>query len=148
MDAPCRILVVGAGIGGLALGRALRLKGFLPEIIERAGSWPAGGAGLYIPGNGARALKMLGLADEVLNRAVRVSHQRVLDHTGRHLAEIELTQLWNPIGPCLGIARSELHSILLEGRGRPHPSWHHCYGAQPRGEQSERCFRRWFVEHV
>ena len=119
MDAPYRILIVGGGIGGLALGRALRLRGFLPEIIERAGSWPAGGAGLYIPGNGARALEVLGLADEVLNRAVRVTHQRVLDHTGRHLAEIELTQLWNPIGPCLGIARRELHSILLEGAGVP-----------------------------
>jgi 2-polyprenyl-6-methoxyphenol hydroxylase-like FAD-dependent oxidoreductase len=33
---------------------------------------------------------------------------------GRDLAEIELTQLWNPIGPCVGIARRELHSILLK----------------------------------
>jgi 2-polyprenyl-6-methoxyphenol hydroxylase-like FAD-dependent oxidoreductase len=119
MPAPYRILIVGGGIGGLALGRALGQRGFTAEIIERAGSWPASGAGLFIPGNGARALDVLGLADEVLNRAVRVTHQRVLDHTGRHLAEIELTQLWNPIGPCLGIARRELHSILLEGAGVP-----------------------------
>jgi 2-polyprenyl-6-methoxyphenol hydroxylase-like FAD-dependent oxidoreductase len=119
MDAPYRILIVGAGIGGLALGRALRLKGFRPDIIERLGSWPTGGAGLYVPGNGVRALKALGLADEVVSRAVRVTHQRILDHTGRHLAEIELTQLWNPIGPCLGIARRELHRILLEGAGVP-----------------------------
>ena len=33
MDAPYRILIVGAGIGGLAL-RALRVKGFLPEISD------------------------------------------------------------------------------------------------------------------
>ena len=119
MPAPYRILIVGGGIGGLALGRALGQRGFTAEIIERARSWPASGAGLFIPGNGARALDVLGLADEVLNRAVRVTHQRVLEHTGRHLAEIELTQLWNPIGPCLGIARRELHSILLEGAGVP-----------------------------
>jgi 2-polyprenyl-6-methoxyphenol hydroxylase-like FAD-dependent oxidoreductase len=119
MDAPYRILIVGAGIGGLALGRALRLNGFRPEIIERAGSLPAGGAGLYVPGNGVRALKVLGLADEVLTRAVRITRQRILDHVGRHLAEIELTQLWNPVGPCLGIAGRELHRILLKGAGVP-----------------------------
>jgi hypothetical protein len=40
------------------------------------------------------------------------SHQRILDHK---LAEVELAKLWNPVGPCVGIARGELHRILLEG---------------------------------
>ena len=115
MPAPSRILIVGGGIAGLALGRALREQGFVPEIIERAASWPAGGTGLYLPGNGVRALGALGLADKVLARAVCMSHQRILDHTGRQLAEIELAKLWNPVGLCVGIARGELHRILLEG---------------------------------
>lgn len=119
MDASPRILIVGAGIAGLALGRALRLQGFRPDIIERVGSWPTGGAGLYVPGNGVHALKMLGLADEVLTRAVRITRQRILDHTGHHLAEVELSPLWNPVGPCLGVARRELHRILLDGVGVP-----------------------------
>jgi 2-polyprenyl-6-methoxyphenol hydroxylase-like FAD-dependent oxidoreductase len=114
-----RILIVGAGIAGLALARALRLEGLAPEIVERAGSWPTAGAGLYIPGNGARALRMLGLADEVLNRGVRIHRQRFLDRKGRRLAEIELPQVWGPIGPCLGIARRELHRILLDGAAVP-----------------------------
>ena len=91
---PSRILIVGGGIAGLALGRALREQGFDPEIIERAASWPAGGTGLYLPGNGVRALRALGLADRVLARAVRMSHQRILDHTGRQLAEID----WQSFG--------------------------------------------------
>jgi 2-polyprenyl-6-methoxyphenol hydroxylase-like FAD-dependent oxidoreductase len=119
MGGPYRILIVGAGIAGLALGRALRLEGFLPEIVERTGALPAGGAGLYVPGNGVRALKVLGLADEVLTRAVRITHQRILDHRGRRLAEIDLTQFWNPVGPCVGIARRELQRILLDGAGVP-----------------------------
>jgi 2-polyprenyl-6-methoxyphenol hydroxylase-like FAD-dependent oxidoreductase len=110
-----RILIVGGGIAGLALGRALREQGVLPEIIERAASWPTGGTGLYLPGNGVRALGALGLADTLMDRAVRMSHQRILDHTGRQLAELELSTLWNPVGPCVGIARGELHGILLEG---------------------------------
>ena len=115
MPAPSRILIVGGGIAGLALGRALREQGLVPEIIERAASWPAGGTGLYLPGNGVRALGALGLADKVLARAVCMSHQRILDHTGRQLAEVELAKIWNPVGLCVGIARSELHRILLEG---------------------------------
>ncbi len=114
MPAPLRILIVGGGIAGLALGRALRQQGFVPEIVERAESWPMGGTGLYLPGNGFRALGALGLADKVLARAVRMSHQRILDHTGRVLAEIDLAKLWNQVGPCVGIARGELHRILLE----------------------------------
>ena len=115
MPAPSRILIVGGGIAGLALGRALRAQGFDPEIIERAAAWPASGTGLYLPGNGVRALGALGLADEVLARAVRMSHQRILDHTGRRLAEIALERFWSPVGPCVGIVRGELHRILLEG---------------------------------
>ncbi len=44
-----------------------------------------------------------------------MSHQRILDHTGRQLAEIELAKLWNRVGVCVGIARRELHHVLLEG---------------------------------
>jgi 2-polyprenyl-6-methoxyphenol hydroxylase-like FAD-dependent oxidoreductase len=44
-----------------------------------------------------------------------MSHQRILDHTGRQLAEIELSTFWNPVGHCVGIERGELHRILLEG---------------------------------
>jgi 2-polyprenyl-6-methoxyphenol hydroxylase-like FAD-dependent oxidoreductase len=112
---PSRVLIVGGGIAGLALGRALRQRGFAPEIIERAASWPTTGTGLYLPGNGVRALRALGLADEVLARAVPMSRQRILDHAGRHLADIDLTKVWGPVGPCVGIDRSQLHRLLLDG---------------------------------
>jgi len=115
MATVARILIVGAGIAGLALGRALRKQGFTPEIIERAASLTASGTGLYLPGNGVRALRALGLADELLARAVRISHQRILDHRGRQLAEIELSTLWSPVGHCVGIARNALYRILLDG---------------------------------
>ncbi|HET9265184.1 MAG TPA: FAD-dependent monooxygenase [Vicinamibacterales bacterium] len=115
MLAPSRILIVGGGIAGLAVARALRGQGLVPEIIERAASWPVTGTGVYLPGNGVRALGALGLADKVLARAVCMSHQRILDHAGRRLAEIELAKLWNPVGVCVGIARGDLHRVLLDG---------------------------------
>jgi 2-polyprenyl-6-methoxyphenol hydroxylase-like FAD-dependent oxidoreductase len=110
-----RILIVGGGIAGLALGRALRLLGLVPEIVERAASWPTGGTGLYLPGNGFRALKTLGLSDTLLVRAAPMSHQRILDHTGRSLVEIDLEDVWNQVGVCIGVARDVLHRILLDG---------------------------------
>jgi len=114
MPGALRILIVGGGIAGLGLCRALQQHGVVPDIIERAASWPPGGTGLYLPGNGVRVLEALGLADQVLARAVCMSHQRILDHKGRPLAEVELAQLWGQVGPCVGIARAELHHILLE----------------------------------
>jgi 2-polyprenyl-6-methoxyphenol hydroxylase-like FAD-dependent oxidoreductase len=59
MPSPPRILIVGGGIAGLALGRALQEQGVVPEVIERAASWPTRGTGLYLPGNGIRALGAL-----------------------------------------------------------------------------------------
>ena len=114
MPGALRILIVGGGIAGLGLCRALLQQEVVPDIVERAASWPSSGTGLYIPGNGVRALKALGLADRVLARAVCMSHQRVLDHTGRRLLEIELAKMWSRAGPCVGITRSELHRVLLE----------------------------------
>jgi 2-polyprenyl-6-methoxyphenol hydroxylase-like FAD-dependent oxidoreductase len=110
-----RILIVGAGIAGLGLGRALLSHGLSAEIVERATAWPATGAGLYLPGNGVRALAALGLGEALMARAVRLSHQRILDQRGRLLAEIDLPRVWGSVGPCVGIRRGDLHRILLEG---------------------------------
>jgi 2-polyprenyl-6-methoxyphenol hydroxylase-like FAD-dependent oxidoreductase len=56
-------LIVGGGMAGLALAIALRQQGRAPELIERARAWPTSGAGLYLVGNGTRALHALGLAE-------------------------------------------------------------------------------------
>jgi 2-polyprenyl-6-methoxyphenol hydroxylase-like FAD-dependent oxidoreductase len=74
-----RILIVGAGIAGLALARALRQRGFGAEIVERAVEWDQAGTGLFLPANGVRALGMLGLGQQVRARAHEIARQRVLD---------------------------------------------------------------------
>ena len=56
-----RILIVGAGIAGLSLARALEQRGIIPDVAERQAAWNAGGTGLFLPGNASRAFSQLGL---------------------------------------------------------------------------------------
>jgi FAD-dependent urate hydroxylase len=111
----CRILVVGAGLAGLAVARALRQAGFDPEVIERADRWDGGGTGMYLPANGVRALRALGLEAAVAARAAPIPRQRLLDHRGRLLADIDLRELWGDVGPCLALPRADLHQLLRDG---------------------------------
>jgi FAD-dependent urate hydroxylase len=110
----CRILIVGAGLAGLALTRALRQAGFAPQLIEREAGWSDAGTGMYLPANGVRALRALGLQNTVAARAASITRQRLLDHRGRLLADIDLHRLWGDVGPCLALPRADLHQVLRE----------------------------------
>jgi 2-polyprenyl-6-methoxyphenol hydroxylase-like FAD-dependent oxidoreductase len=111
MDKP-RVLVVGAGISGLALVRALTDRGLPVEVVERSADWQTSGAGLYLPANAVRALYRLGIGDEVAKRAERVVRQRLHDHRGRALAEFDVSGIWGDVGDCLAISRNDLHEVL------------------------------------
>lgn len=115
-----RILVVGAGIAGLGVARALRQRGFAADVVEREPVWTYTGAGIYLPGNAARALRALGLESAVTERGSLITHQRLFDHRGRLLAEIDLEALWGDVGPCLALLRADLHEILAS-HGAPVP---------------------------
>src|SRR5215211_2909179 len=110
-----RILIVGAGLTGLALARALGHAGLAAELVEREAGWQDAGTGMYLPANGVRALRALGLEAAVAAGAARIPYQRLLDHRGRLLAKIDLHQLWGGVGPCLALTRAELHQVLRQG---------------------------------
>lgn len=110
-----RILVVGAGLAGLALVRALRQAGLAADVIERQVRWDDAGSGLYLPANGVRALRALGVGEAVTARAARIPRQQVLDHRGRLLVDIDLGELWGDVGPCLALPRAGLHQVLRDG---------------------------------
>jgi FAD-dependent urate hydroxylase len=118
-----RVLVVGAGIAGLATARALVRAGLQVEVVERASGPDRGGTGLYLPGNATRALSRIGL-DPV--DAVRIDAQRILDHRGRLLTEVDLPSFWGACGACVGVPRATLHGALSAGVPV-------CYGLGPTG---------------
>ena len=56
-----KIIVVGAGIAGLAVARFLGLAGAQVHVIEQSPALRTAGAGIQISPNGARVLRALGL---------------------------------------------------------------------------------------
>lgn len=107
-----RVLIVGGGIAGLAMARALELQGISSDLIERKDDAPQGGTGIYLPGNAARALKQLGLLDSVAVTAVPIHTQRILDSRGRQLSVTRTKDVWSSCGPCLALPREVLHAAL------------------------------------
>ncbi|MFE7752679.1 FAD-dependent monooxygenase [Streptomyces sp. NPDC057428] len=108
-----RILIVGAGISGLALAKALLDRGLPADVVERRShDSQALGAGLYLPANAVRALRSIGVGDEIAELAAPVGRQRLLDHRGRRLAAFDVARIWGEVGPCLAITRGELHQVL------------------------------------
>jgi hypothetical protein len=100
-----RILIVGAGMAGLALAISLRRQGVSPDIVERQQDWSVPGAGIYLVGNAMRALGSLGLAEEVRQGGALIRTQTILDDRGRRLAVIDTERVWGTCGPCVGVRR-------------------------------------------
>jgi 2-polyprenyl-6-methoxyphenol hydroxylase-like FAD-dependent oxidoreductase len=107
-----RVLIVGGGIAGLALARALLQRGLTAEVVERATELQPTGAGMYLPGNAVRALHELGVGADVAARANPVERQRFLDHRGRPLADIDVDRIWDGVGGCVALHRAALHEAL------------------------------------
>jgi 2-polyprenyl-6-methoxyphenol hydroxylase-like FAD-dependent oxidoreductase len=110
-----RTLIVGAGIAGLALARALRQRGIEAEVVERTAQWEASGTGMYLPGNCARALEALGIWADVAVHANPIVRQRFHDHRGRVLADIDVRRYWEGVGSCVSITRGAFHEVLRTG---------------------------------
>jgi 2-polyprenyl-6-methoxyphenol hydroxylase-like FAD-dependent oxidoreductase len=110
-----RVLVVGAGVAGLAVARALAHARFAVDIVEREAAWNSEGAGIFLPGNAVRALRALDLDEAALARAVVIPYQRFSDHRGQRLFEVDVAAMWHDVGPCIALHRAELHGVLLAG---------------------------------
>jgi 2-polyprenyl-6-methoxyphenol hydroxylase-like FAD-dependent oxidoreductase len=78
-----RVVVIGAGIGGLAATLALRRIGIETLVFERTGSVREVGAGLAIWSNAINALRELGLEDKVMASASVIDRHLVQSSKGR-----------------------------------------------------------------
>jgi len=111
-------LIVGAGIGGLSAGIALRKAGWNIRMFERATSPRELGFGLALAPNAMAALRALGLADLVRSRAHTPTRGEVRRPDGTVLKRAELPDAASMRGGPMVIAlRPALHGALLEAVG-------------------------------
>ncbi len=118
LGAGVRVLVVGAGIAGLAAARTLRDWGAAVEIVERQLDPPGEGTGIYLLGNAVRALDTLGVGDQVAERAIHIRRQRTADHRGEvfeRCSRSTSTSCGTASDPVWRCPRTDLHRVLLAG---------------------------------
>ncbi|MBV9539137.1 MAG: FAD-dependent monooxygenase [Acidisphaera sp.] len=110
---PASILIVGGGIGGLALSIGLGRAGLSCDLVEIKQEWAVYGVGLIQPGNALRAYRALGLLEACLDRGFLYDRQRHYDADGTLMHEAELPHIdgLDIVGTC-GIGRPALHEIL------------------------------------
>ncbi len=107
-----RILIVGAGIAGLAAARALEIKGYRPEIVERSTSLSIAGQSIFLLGNAMRALGNLGLGNEVASFAYPISAQTIMSARGKVLHHVATDSVWKDCGPCVALLRRSLANAM------------------------------------
>lgn len=108
-----RVLVVGAGIGGLGVAIGLRRAGHEVVVFERAGQLAPLGAGITLWGNAMRALERLGVRDAVAADGTPPRRSAIRTSSGRVLAEVPRDLLEGAIG----LHRADLQAALAGAAG-------------------------------
>lgn len=108
-----RVLIAGGGIGGLAAAIALHQRGHDVTVLERATRLSAIGAGIGVQSNAVRALRDLGLTDEVLAAGVPIERYEYVNSRGRPLADWPQGEIGRRMGePTVVVHRAQLQAAL------------------------------------
>ncbi|MDR7302284.1 FAD-dependent monooxygenase [Haloactinomyces albus] len=108
-----RVLVIGGGIGGLAVAKGLLDRGHHVRVYEHAETLRDGGAGVTIWSNGTAALRDLGVSLDGVGR--QLHSLRSLTGNGRLLWEADLDEVTERLGsPTVEIPRRTLLARLAD----------------------------------
>ena len=109
------VLIVGAGIAGLALSRALAQRGIGSTIVDERAEKPGLGMGLNLPGNAVRALAALDVPLEALASGLPVVRREYRNHKDRLLFETDDAEFWRGVAAPVCMR----HGYLLEALRSP-----------------------------
>jgi salicylate hydroxylase len=111
-----RIVVIGAGIGGLTAALALQRRGFRPAVYERAPLAREVGAGVIIAPNARRALRDLDTDEALAAVSSDVATSYLCDYASGKISEVRWGEsLIERYGMgYLQVHRADLHGLLLQ----------------------------------
>ncbi|HEY9895486.1 MAG TPA: FAD-dependent monooxygenase, partial [Candidatus Sericytochromatia bacterium] len=88
-----KVIIIGAGMGGLATGIAMRQAGYEVEIYDRVSQLRPAGAGISLWSNGVKVLNRLGLGKEIAAIGGAMERVAYYSHTGEKLTDFSLQPL-------------------------------------------------------
>src|SRR5215470_12948851 len=112
-----KVLIAGAGIGGLVAGLSMLERGIDVEIFEQAEELRELGAGVQLSANGTRVLIALGLEQAMQGIACEPSGKQIrLFSTGRTWKLFDLGASSRAIygAPYWMVHRGDLHRVLVD----------------------------------
>jgi 2-polyprenyl-6-methoxyphenol hydroxylase-like FAD-dependent oxidoreductase len=113
-------IIVGAGIGGLAAGIALRRAGWEVQIFERSPVHRAIGFALGLAPNAMAAMRELGVDQAVRAHAIAPLRAELRRPDGRVLKRVDLSRLSSREQQTMIVMRPVLHGALADAVGRDH----------------------------
>lgn len=138
-----RVVIVGAGIAGLAAAKGLQLVGCDVDVCERAPALEPIGAGISLSENALNALDALGLYESVVKEAQPIDRIELLDEAGKL---IHATKLPGSSGnsvqlKMVALHRGDLQQALVSGLpGLAIHTGMECVGAQQTENQVHLAF--------
>ncbi|KAL3300740.1 salicylate hydroxylase [Colletotrichum asianum] len=111
-----KVLVIGAGLGGLACAIACKREGLEVVVLERANRIVPIGAGIQVPPNGTRIARQLGYLDKLLERGVIVDKMELRRYAnGKHLFSLSAKECMQQYGDLWMVChRADCHAALWE----------------------------------
>lgn len=108
-----RVLIVGAGVAGLAMARALRAKAVEFLLVDRLEQPPRPRLGLNLPGNAVLALRSLNV--DVDGLGVPITRREYRTAAGRLLFAVDEAAFWAPATSSVCVRRADLLAALADG---------------------------------
>ena len=113
-----RVLIVGAGIGGLGAAAALAATGHDVDVVEIKSEPNVYGVGINQPANSLRALDRLGVLADVLDAGFVWDRLRFCDADGNLVADVPSGLGDHDVPANNGLSRRDLHAILIGAADR------------------------------
>jgi len=113
-----RVLVIGAGIGGLGAATALAQRGTDVHLVEIKPDFSVPGVGINQPANSLRAMRAIGVLDECLAAGFQFDHSEIYGADGTRTARYRYTLDTDDVPANNALSRGALQSILVSAAGR------------------------------